>query len=441
MEREPQTAADKRSRKLGPFWLTPDISPLNGLTYFVSAMLAIPMLAALSFLQPIMMRIVGVERAIQGTLSGDLVFFQECIVLLITPFVGALTDKLGRKPLLLLGMFMLGTTYALYPFADSVAMMYAYRVFFAFGVAMVATTITIVSTDYVQDRSRGTWVATASLTQGIGIFAVTQVLRRIPANLAAGGASEAEIARILFWGCMGICVGVLVLMAAGLSGRKPAHVDERESLLSRVRGGIEAARQNPRVALAYATAFAARGDLLVVSTFGFLWTQQAAEDLGLGAADGLARGGMVVGIVQGCALLWAPVMGKILNHVDRATGVIIAFTLSAVGYTTFGLIDDPFSSRIIPAAVLLGIGEISTMISANALIGQSAPSSIRGSVLGCYALCGAAGLLFASAVGGRLFDLWMAGGPFVQMGIVNAIVLIAAIVVRRRTGPVRKQAE
>jgi MFS family permease len=195
------------------------------------------------------------------------------------------------------------------------------------------------------------------------------------------------------------------------------------------------------VALAYATAFAARGDLLVVSTFGFLWTQQAAEDLGLGAAEGLARGGMVIGIVQGCALLWAPFMGKILNHVDRATGVIIAFSLSAVGYTTFGLIDDPFSSRVIPAAVLLGIGEISTMISANALIGQSAPASIRGSVLGCYALCGAAGLLFASAIGGRLFDLWMAGGPFVQMGVVNTIVLIAAIVVRRRTGPVNQQAE
>ncbi|MFW2403735.1 MAG: MFS transporter [Gammaproteobacteria bacterium] len=441
MVHEPQTEAHDRSRKLGPFWLTPDITPLNGLTYFISAMLAIPMLAALSFLQPIMMRIVGVERAIQGTLSGDLVFFQECIVLLVTPFIGALTDKLGRKPLLLLGMLMLGTTYALYPFADSVAMMYAYRVFFAFGVAMVATTITIVSADYVQDRSRGTWVATASLTQGIGIFAVTQVLRRVPAGLAADGASEAEIAKILFWGCMGVCLGVFILMAVGLSRSKPAHIDERESLLSRVRGGIDAARHNPRVALAYATAFAARGDLLVVSTFGFLWTQQAAEDLGLGAADGLARGGMVVGIVQGCALLWAPVMGKILNHVDRATGVIIAFALSAVGYTTFGLIDDPFSSGVIPAAVLLGVGEISTMISANALIGQSAPASIRGSVLGCYALCGAAGLLFASAVGGRLFDHWMAGGPFVQMGIVNFVVLIAAIVVRRRTGTVKRQAE
>ncbi len=428
-------------RKLGPFWLMPAITRANGLTYFVSAMLAVPMMAALSFLQPIMMRIVGVERAVQGTLSGDLVFFQECVVLVLTPFAGAVTDKLGRRPVLMLGMLLLGTTYALYPFADSVPMMYAYRVFFAAGLSMVATTLTIVSADYVQDRSRGTWVAVASMTQGLGIFAITQVLRRLPTSLAEGGYSEADIARVLFWSCATLCVAIFVLMGIGLSRAKPPQARGRETLLRLVRHGFTAARERPRVALAYSTAFAARGDFLVVGTFSFLWTQQAAEDLGLGAAAGFARGGIVVGVIQGCALLWAPVMGKILNHVDRATGVVIAFGIAAVGYGGFGLIDDPFSAQIIPAAVLLGMGETSAIVSANALIGQSAPASIRGSVLGCYSLCGAAGILFATSVGGRLFDLWMPGGPFVQMGIINALVLVAAIFVRRRTGPVFQQAE
>jgi len=428
-------------RKLGPFWLMPAITPTNGITYFASAMLVVPMMAALSFLQPIMMRIVGVERAVQGTLSGDLVFFQECVVLLMTPFIGALADKIGRRPLLVFGTLMLGTTYALYPFAASVAMMYAYRITFAIGLATVATTISIVSADYVQDRSRGTWVALASMTQGIGIFAVTQVLRRVPADLAGAGYTEADIARTLFWGCAALCLGILVVMTCGLSRRTPAQSNAREGVFVRILTGIVAARRRPRIALAYSTAFAARGDILVVGTFSFLWTQQAAEDLGLGAAEGFARGGMVVGVIQGCALLWAPVMGKILNHVDRVTGVIVAFALSAVGYTVFGFVDDPFSAQIIPAAVILGMGETSTIISGNALIGQSAPASIRGTVFGCYALCGAAGILFATALGGRLFDLWMAGGPFVQMGIINSLVLCAAIAVRLGTGPVFEQAE
>jgi len=79
------------------------------------------------------------------------------------------------------------------------------------------------------------------------------------------------------------------------------------------------------------------------------------------------------------------------------------------------------------------MGETSTIIAGNALIGQSAPVAVRGSVLGCFALCGAAGILIATSVGGRLFDLWMPGAPYLLMGLINALVLSFAIVVRKRT--------
>ena len=298
------TTANLATRKLGPFWLMPGITPVNGLAYFTTAMLAIPMMAALSFLQPIMLRVVGVEREIQGTLSGDLVFFQECVVLLLTPFIGALADKVGRRPLVMLGIALLGIGYSLYPFADSVFMMYAYRTIFAGGIGLIATVITIVNTDYVQDRSRGKWVAVASMTQGLGIFIVTQLLRRLPVEFETLGYSEAEIAKLLFWGCTGTCLVIFMVATFGLSRRKPAEAREREPLLTLVRAGANAARENGRIALAYASAFAARGDVLVVGTFSFLWTQQAAEDLGLGMAAGYQRGGMIVGIIQGSALLW-----------------------------------------------------------------------------------------------------------------------------------------
>ena len=411
----------------------PGITRINGVSYFVTAMLAVPMMAALSMLQPIMLRIVGVERDIQGTLSGDLIFYQEILVLLFTPFIGAMADKLGRRPLVMFGIAMLGIGYAFYPFADSIFMMYAYRTVFAFGVATVATTITVVNTDYVQDRSRGTWVALASMTQGIGIFTLTQVLRLAPASLAQKGYDEFDIAKILFWGCTGICITVFLIATGGLSRSKPAEARDRDSITTLMRAGFTTAKENKRIALAYMTAFAARGDVLVVGTFGFLWTQQAAEDLGLGAVEGFKRGGMIIGIIQGSALCWALVMGFILNKIDRVTGVIIAFTLAAVGYTLFGLSPDPFSNSIILPAVILGMGETSTIIAGNALIGQNAPPSVRGAVLGLFALCGAAGILIATGLGGRLFDLFSPGAPFVQMGIINTLVLAFALWVRWKT--------
>ncbi len=433
MAENPENQALNMDRKLGPFFLMPGITRINGASYFLTAMIAVPMMAALSFLQPIMMRLVGVERAIQGTLSGDLVFYQEIIVLVLTPFIGAIADKVGRRPLVMLGVALLGIGYAFYPFADSVFMMYAYRTVFGAGIATVATSITIVNTDYVQDRSRGKWVALASMTQGIGIFSLTQVLRRVPAELAGQGYTETDIARFLFWGCSTLCVVLFLIATGGLSRSKPAEAREHDSVLVLMRSGLQTARNNGRVALGYATAFAARGDILVVGTFSFLWTQQAAEDLGLGMVEGYQRGGMIVGVIQGSALTWALVMGFLLDKIDRVTGVIIAFTLAALGYTAFGFIDDPFSNKVFLPAILLGMGETSTIIAGNALIGQSAPAAVRGSVLGCFALCGAAGILIATSVGGRLFDLWMPGAPYLLMGLINALVLSFAIVVRKRT--------
>ncbi|HJP38681.1 MAG: MFS transporter [Gammaproteobacteria bacterium] len=426
-----------QNQKLGLFWLMPGITRINGLSYFITAMLAVPMMASLSFLQPMVLKLVGVERAIQGTLSGDLTFYQECIVLALTPFIGALADKLGRRPLIMLGISLLGIGYAFYPFADSIFMMYAYRTIFAFGIALVATVISIINMDYVQDRSRGKWVAVASMTQGIGIFIITQLLRRLPAEFAQLGYSETVTAKYLFWGCTGICLFTFLIATFGLSRNKPAEAREREPMLKLIRLGLDAARKNSRIALAYGCAFAARGDILVVGTFSFLWTQQAAEDLGLGIAAGYQRGGMIVGVIQGSALTWALIMGVILDKIDRVTGVIIAFSLSAIGYTAFGLITDPFSSSIFIPAILLGMGETSTIISGNALIGQTAPAQIRGTVLGSFALFGALGILIATSLGGRIFDHWMAGGPFVLMGVINSIVLLTAIIIRLKTGKYR----
>jgi MFS family permease len=143
---------------------------------------------------------------------------------------------------------------------------------------------------------------------------------------------------------------------------------------------------------------------------------------------------MIFGVIQFAALIWALLMAFILDKVDRTTGVIIAFTLSAIGYTAFGIVGDPFSNAIFLPAIILGMGESSTIIAGNALMGQCAPATIRGAVLGLFSLCGAAGILIATSVGGRLFDLWMPGGPFVLMGVVNSVVLAAAIYVRLKTG-------
>ena len=69
------------------------------------------------------------------------------------------------------------------------------------------------------------------------------------------------------------------------------------------------------------------------------------------------------------------------------------------------------------------------------LIAQQSPTRIRGSVIGIFNLTGAIGILVASKVGGWLFDNWQASGPFVFFGFFALVVLIWALLVRRRVTP------
>ena len=55
-------------------------------------------------------------------------------------------------------------------------------------------------------------------------------------------------------------------------------------------------------------------------------------------------------------------------------------------------------------------------------------------MIGLFNFCGSVGTLTIVFVGGFLFDAWMPGAPFVMVGVINLLVMVGAIVIRRRTG-------
>jgi nitrate reductase NapE component len=112
--------------------------------------------------------------------------------------------------------------------------------------------------------------------------------------------------------------------------------------------------------------------------------------------------------------------------------------IAACGYTLVGLSSNPVGTEFIPAALLLGCGEIGAILSGQALVGQEAPKELRGSVIGLFMLVGGIGLLTVGIVGGWLFDVWMPGGVFIMVAGGNVIVFVAALLLRlkelRQTG-------
>jgi MFS family permease len=188
--------------------------------------------------------------------------------------------------------------------------------------------------------------------------------------------------------------------------------------------------------LAYGASFVARGNLAVVGTFLALWlTTHGTVELGMTAADALAKAGMIIGISYMAAFVGAPIFGILTDRMSRTAALMITLGIAFVGYGGTFFVVDPFGGVMIGFMILVGLSEVGCIITSGVLIAQQSPKEIRGSVIGIFNLTGAIGILVASKVGGYLFDHWRAAGPFVFFGCVALLVLIWALLVSRRVRP------
>lgn len=417
---------DSGGIKFGPFWLTPGINRINASTYFFSAFMFVTLVTFLNFLQPyILEEVLHVPADRQGAITGSLNFMHEGVALLVMGLVGALSDNTGRRTLLIVGLLIWAFGFALFPMAESVSGLFVYRVVIAVGVATASVMVIATMQDYPQEVSRGKWGGINSFITSFAILFLSLVLVRLPDMLTGAGYDTVQAGRLTFWIGAVMALFASVVIRLGYYGGRIAGSKERESPFGGFRQGIMAARRSRRLTLAYGSAFAARGDMVVVGAFFSLWFIRAGADQGISSADALIRSGITMSALLVANWIWAPLFGYILDRIDRVLGLALAMGLAAIGYFTIGLVENPYDTAIMMSATfVLGIGEISAVIAGNALLGQEAPASIRGASVGVFGLIGTLGILFATYFGGRVFDHFGYSAPFTMMSVVNAIVCL-----------------
>jgi MFS family permease len=425
-------APDPAGLKLGPFWFVPGLTRGNVATVLVAAFCTMAVNTFMSFTQPyVLTEILNVPQARQGVLTGYLGSIQEVIVIAVMGFFGAWSDRVGRRLVFVVGLLLFAFGYFIYPLASSETQLMIFRAIFALGSASAPILLSITIHDSCQELSRGKWVALNSIATGMGVLFMALVLAKTPAWFSSLGADPAMAGRFAFWSTSGICVLAAVFIWFGMKNWVVPRFPQPH-IFRQVGDGFRSGLKNPRLAIAFGAAFVGRGDLVIVSTFLSLWVVQFGTDQGLSTGQGLARAGMLFGIVQGTALLWAAVMGAISDRFDRLSALCVSLIIATAGYCGIGLIEDPLARSMIPAAMLLGIGEISVLIAAGALLGQEAQEEKRGAVVGVFGLLGGTGILFAVFFGGIVFDAIGRTAPFVMMGCLNFLLFIAALVVRLR---------
>lgn len=423
--------------KLMYFWLKPGVSRLNGMTLLYAGLTGIPFLAFINFIQPIVLEVIlQIPRGSQGSLTANLAVAQEIILLLLVGPFGALSDRIGRRPVLAFGYLAVAVGFFAYPWSTSPLMLTLVRAGYAVGAAAIVASYSALLADYPEDRSRGKLIALLGVLNGLGIGLLGFVGGNLPKWLEAAEFAPASATRISMALIAVICVISAGAALLGLQRGRSGDSHHRQSLGQLLREGLGAAR-NPRIAVAYASAFAARGDVVVIGTYLSLWVSQAGIATGMTPAEAQGRAGIEFAIVAGASLVTAPLFGILNDRVDRVSGLVVGMLFAGLGYVVFGLQDTPLGAFSLIAAALLGIGQIGSILAGQTLISQEAGTRIAGSVIGVFSFFGAIGTLVGGWIGGQLFELWRPGAPFLLMGGFNFLVFAMALFIRLRDGAQR----
>ena len=420
----------EQCHRIGPVRLAPSILPQHGWTFLFSAFFSIGLVTFVSIGQAyILNENLKIPVSAQGTISGDLVFWTEIVTILFFVPAGALMDRIGRKQVFAAGFVITGLAYALYPTASSIGELTLFRMIYALGIVAITGALSTILVDYPEERSRGKLIAFTGFLNGLGIVILNQFFGALPHRLTAGGMSGADAGRYTHLGIAGIAILCAIAAIAGLKSGTPVRKEERPAPGKLFASGISYMK-NPRIVLSYAAAFVARGDQSIIGTFLPLWGTTAGIAAGMDPAEAVKKGTLVFIISQAAALLWAPVIGPVIDRMNRVSALVLCMGLACAGYLSLWLIGNPHEPGAIIFFILLGIGQISAFLGAQSLIGQEAPKAERGSVIGMFNISGAIGILIITTAGGRMFDALSPKAPFLVVGTINCLVMLAGIFVR-----------
>ena len=429
-----QSASAAASYFFGPqllkLQIDSSVSKFNVSTLLFGSFFGIAMMSFINVCQPYLFtEVLKIPLDEQAPLAGDLTFWSEVVVIATIGLLGAMSDKIGRKPIWVGAFLVFALGYFLYPLAESPEQLLLFRMIFAVGLAANTAMLPLVANDYPAENSRGKMISVCFMLNGLGFIILMTPLRQLSGVFEGltGGDPE-QTARLWIWTAASVCLFVSTGLMLGLKAGSPAQLKKRDPLLSTLKIGVHAAKKL-RVALAYVAAVVARGDMAVLSAFFVLWLTQEGIAAGMDTGEATRNAIKFYIFIQVFALLWLPILGFILDRIDRVAGLAIAMVLAGGGYSSLFLLDDPLSSQMWFCAVLIGMGEISANLASLTLIGSEAPVKGRGAVLGLFSLCGAVGILIIAKGGGMLSVDYGTIAPFALVAVMNLVVLILALIV------------
>jgi multidrug resistance protein len=329
------------------------------------------------------------------------------------PFWGRLSDRVGRRPVLIGSLLVTGVSYFVYAAAGSLALLFASRILAGVAGAVLSTAQAYVAdTTTPENRTKGMGLIGAAFGMGF-IFgpAIGGVLSRW--GFAAPAYASASLA-------LAAAVFAFLRLPESLPREARAGAAERRS-----RTTLREALARPAVGTVLGLFFIATLCFSGMETILALFCQRfygwGPHQIGyLFAYVGVVAASMQLGIV-----------GALARRFGERALVRAGLALMGTAFVTAGLGPPLALFLAVMGAIALASGLMTPSLSG--LISIATPADEQGGILGVYQSLGSLARAVGPFLGGLAFDVVSPGAPLWMAGIVLGLAALFAAKLPRRS--------
>jgi MFS transporter, DHA1 family, tetracycline resistance protein len=365
------------------------------------------------------------EYGASGVMVGAVVGVYSIMQFFFAPVWGRLSDRIGRRPVLLISLAASFTGYMLFGLSQSLGILFASRVIAGIGGANIGTAqayITDVTTP--EDRARGMGLIGAAFGLGFilgppfsGILSSIGIARGMPGNLLPGLVAA------------GLSLLAFVLALIVLAESKPAGLQPRSRIPPQFDVRIwRAISHHGALGALMATLFLSLLAVAGMETSVTLHARDRFEFTQLDMAWFFLFMGVIVAGIQGMLI------GKLSRNAGEKTLIIIGALSFTIGFAAVP--ETWLVSMLYAVAFFVAIGQALTYPSLTSLISKAAPEGERGSILGLATSIGSLARFLGPIACGFLYDRAGARGAFYGAASLTAVALFIALTLRPATAAV-----
>ena len=341
---------------------------------------------------------------------------------LFSPIHGALSDRFGRRPIILMSNFGLGLDYILMALAPTLAWLFVGRIVSGITAASISTAYAYVA-DVTEPDRRAALFGMLGVAFGVG-FVVGPAL---------GGIAGSFDPRLPFWIAAGLSLlnGVygLLILPESLPPERRSPFNWR---LANPVGSLILLRSHPQLTGLAVVSFLghlAHSSLpnigVLYMMYRYSWSERAVgfAMAGVGLCSMIVQGGLI---------------GPVVKHLGERKAMLLGLVFGVAGFAAFGLAATGFWFLTgIPVLAMWGIASAATLGLMSRHVGPSEQGQLQGanaSLMGIASLIGPAIFTqsFAVFIGAGAI-VYLPGAPFLLAAIMVAASIAVAVYTMRET--------